>query len=34
MRDIYEAIAFGYEQPWLEARVEQSQAGSPRLDTS
>ena len=34
MRDIYEAIAFGYEQPWLEARAEQTRAERPTLDTS
>ena len=28
MRTIYEAIAFGYEQTWLEARVEETRAES------
>ena len=34
MRAIYEAIAFGYEQPWLEALIEQTRAELQALDTS
>ena len=34
MRTIYEAIAFGYEQPWLEALIEQTKAEMQGLDTS
>ena len=34
MREIYEAIAFGYEQPWLQALIEQTRAEMQALDTS